>query len=228
VILTFRPIARWPDGWDRARPPSDRSPFSATYSNTLRLLDTELSMLGASHPTLQLDVTEREVRMDGQVRADARPGFPGVILAFDTRSLGTLTYSCARFGSGTAWDRETHRTTYRPGWQENLRAIALGLESLRRLERYGIANRGQQYAGWRELPSGIALGPAMTVEEAALYLAEHSGADWAEEVVADPSFALALFKDAVKLHHPDVGGDPATFRKLTEARDLLESTFGAQ
>jgi hypothetical protein len=34
-------------------------------------------------------------------------------------------------------------------WQDNLRAVALGLEALRRVERYGIAQRGEQYAGWR-------------------------------------------------------------------------------
>ena len=34
-------------------------------------------------------------------------------------------------------------------WQHNLRSIALGLEALRAVDRYGISRRGQQYAGFR-------------------------------------------------------------------------------
>ena len=39
-------------------------------------------------------------------------------------------------------------------WQDNVRAIALGLEALREVDRYGIAKKGEQYAGWKALPSG--------------------------------------------------------------------------
>lgn len=34
-------------------------------------------------------------------------------------------------------------------WQHNVRSIALGLESLRAVDRYGITRRGEQYAGFR-------------------------------------------------------------------------------
>ncbi len=34
-------------------------------------------------------------------------------------------------------------------WQHNVRSIALGLEALRAVDRYGISRRGQQYAGFR-------------------------------------------------------------------------------
>lgn len=30
-----------------------------------------------------------------------------------------------------------------------------------------------------------------------------------------------FYRCGAKEHHPDVGGDPDTFRKLTEARDIL-------
>ena len=56
VILTFRPIKVWPDGW---RDPSrDRpcSPFRATYTDTLNLLERELGHLDATDVTLQVDV----------------------------------------------------------------------------------------------------------------------------------------------------------------------------
>jgi hypothetical protein len=34
-------------------------------------------------------------------------------------------------------------------WQHNIRSIALGLEALRAVDRYGISRRGEQYAGFR-------------------------------------------------------------------------------
>jgi hypothetical protein len=34
-------------------------------------------------------------------------------------------------------------------WQHNVRSIALGLEALRAVDRYGITRRGEQYAGFR-------------------------------------------------------------------------------
>jgi hypothetical protein len=34
-------------------------------------------------------------------------------------------------------------------WQHNVRSIALGLEALRAVDRYGISRRGEQYAGYR-------------------------------------------------------------------------------
>ena len=34
-------------------------------------------------------------------------------------------------------------------WRHNVRSIALGLEALRAVDRYGISRRGEQYAGFR-------------------------------------------------------------------------------
>jgi hypothetical protein len=220
VILTFRPIKVWPDGW---RTPRSRpfSPFKATYAATLDLLDRELHQLGAKDPMLQVDASESDVRLDGQLRANARVNHPGVILTIDTRRHGTLVYPCDAFTTGYG----------QQGWQANLRAIALGLEALRKVERYGIAERGQQYAGYREIGSGIALGEAkMTVEGAAAFIAEQA-TDLpnvpvydVDEILESSSATAAAYRLAAKRLHPDQGGDPALFRKLTEARDLLDES----
>lgn len=215
--LDFRPIKTWPEGWqdtDRARH-REGSPFTGSYTSTLNILDRELNHLGATAVTLQVDATDRDCRLDGQLRADAKVRHPGVILTIDTRRHGTLIYATDRFEG--RWGAV--------GWQSNLRAIALGLEALRKVERYGIAERGQQYAGYRELGTGIALGAApMTVEEAARLLCDAT----AEEIGEDPddldrvaSVAQSLWREAAKRHHPDAGGDADLFRRLTEARDLL-------
>jgi hypothetical protein len=128
-------------------------------------------------------------------------------LRFRTPTHGTLTYPCNKF------DR----------WQDNLRAIALGLEALRKVERYGIAERGQQYAGYAALGAGIALGEAnMTVEEAAKFVTKSAGAVWYEGMDFDIKNTLGLFTLAAKRLHPDAGGDTATFQKLIKAKEILE------
>lgn len=219
MLLTFRPIKVWPEGWREPNRRRDPAPFSASYSDTLEILDRELHQLGATSATLQVDATERDCRLDGQLRADARVAHPGVILTIETKRHGTLVYATDRFVS-RGWSNRGGGVS----WKENLRAIALGLEALRKVERYGIADRGQQYAGYRELPSGIELGRAMTIDEAARLLCDAT----MEEIGEDPTdiervigVAQSLWREAAKTHHPDVGGDPETFRKLTQARDLL-------
>jgi hypothetical protein len=216
MLLTFRPIDRWPDGWDRSKPPTRYSPFKATYRSTLELLDRELYQLSAKNTVLQVDASERDCRMDGQLRADAKLRYDGVILAFETKKYGPLSYPCNAFTGGYK----------NPGWQSNLRAIALGLEALRKVERYGIAPRGEQYQGWAQLGSGIALGPTkMTVEGAAAFIAKYSQDPDGRlvDVEADPFFATALFNEAPFRLHPDTGGDPDLFKQLIEARDVLEA-----
>lgn len=222
MILTFRPIRVWPEGWDRTKPPQKSSPFSAGYRSTLEKLGSELWELQAKNPILQVDAPEARIRMDGQLHADAKVDYPGVILSFDTPKHGTLTYACNRFAAGSVWSSASGRRVGRPGWHENLRAIALGLEALRKVERYGIGSRGQQYAGYAELPSGIALGGAMTVEGAVEILRTES--KWAGEFdpLADREQIDVAYRAAAKRTHPDAGGDPEVFRNLTEARDLLE------
>lgn len=43
-----------------------------------------------------------------------------------------------------------------PSWQDNLRAIALGLEALRKVERYGFVKDDEQYTGFKALTAGAA------------------------------------------------------------------------
>lgn len=222
MILTFRPIKAWPDGWrDPARQRS-YSPFSATYTDTLEILERELRHLGATDQHLQVDASDRDCRLDGQLRANAKVGHPGCILTIDTKRHGTLVYACDRFEG--RWKTA--------GWQANLRAIALGLEALRRVERYGIAERGQQYAGYRELGTGIALGPGtMTVEEAAEYLRTAAGLEVVGPV-GEPwweveDWLAIAYRRAAKKHHPDSGGDAETFKRITIARDLLAEAVTA-
>jgi hypothetical protein len=211
--LAVRPI----DAWPGPRTPSgarQHSNFKAPYHATLGLLERELRMLDARYPVLMIDVRDADIRLDGFLRADARPADPGVIIAFDS-SHGPLKYACDLY-----WD-----------WHDNVRAIALGLEALRRVERYGIASRGEQYTGWKQLSSGTAMGAPMNPEEAARVLLDLAG--WTDvsprEVVDDASSGGAtpdvLYREAARLHHPDRGGDPDLMARATEARDVIVGRY---
>jgi hypothetical protein len=48
------------------------APFSATWSDTLEILERELSHLGAPDAVIQVAADERAVRLDGGLRADAK------------------------------------------------------------------------------------------------------------------------------------------------------------
>ncbi|HWD97355.1 MAG TPA: hypothetical protein VG246_13120 [Acidimicrobiales bacterium] len=211
IEFEITPIKRWPDGWDRHRPPTKWSPFTGSWNSTRELLDRELSHLRAKEVKLQLDVTDYQVRRDGMLRSDTKVTYPGVILGFNTPEWGGLSYPCNAFASNYK----------QPAWQANVRAIALGLEALRRVERYGIANRGQQYAGFAELGSGIAMGPMSSAQALELLLKaveaeeDDDGSSWGDG---------ELFRRAAMKHHPDVGGDPDYFKLLVEARDVLEAS----
>src|SRR6185503_14116675 len=87
-------------------------------------------------------------------------------------------------------------------WRQNLRAIVLGLESLRRVERYGIANRGEQYTGWQQLPSGADTRDASVV----LLLMEAGEKPNSNEWPAEYERQVSLYRRALRATHPDHGG----------------------
>lgn len=87
---------------------------------------------------LEVDLREQDLRQDGLPRAGRTVRSPGVVLSFEATHVPNkphLRYEVAEF---------TH-------WQDNVRAVALGLEALRAVDRYGMTRRGEQYAGWRQL-----------------------------------------------------------------------------
>lgn len=222
IDVRYRPIDSWPGKLlrDDERTPT---PFDAAWRDTMKVLDREVRQLGAFEVVLQLAVPESAIRMDGGLRADRRPPeHPGVIVSVDSPTHGPLRYSCDEFVA------RTYSST-RDSWRHNVRAVALGLEALRRVDRYGIAKGGEQYAGWKQLGAGTPLGPpaAMTVDEAARILLVGADVGVTPSMVADlvagtdPPFAATLYRLAARRHHPDAGGSPDTFRKITEARDLL-------
>jgi len=225
--LIFRPIDTWP-GVLRADADRQTPQFSAVYSSTIELLHRELELLKAERAVIQLALASSDIRRDGLPRVTARPEHPGVILSFDS-PYGPLRYLTDTFTGRSVWRPSAKGGTFRmEGWQANLRAIALGLENLRAVDRYGITKRGEQYRGWAELPAGTAM-PAthMTRDDAARFIAEHAGHPESWELLRDDAtkgrrVLASSYRQAAHALHPDRGGDAGLFQRLQAAKALLD------
>jgi hypothetical protein len=211
--VTFRPIQQWPG---RRTPWSERRTtyqFKAGWSSTQELLERELRLLDARTVVLQLDLPERKIRRDGLPYAHARPGHPGVILSFESRH-GPLSFA---------------NDTYHD-WEINLRTIALTLEALRSVDRYGATKGGQQYTGWQAISPPAPPAEPMTVEQAARFIAEQhplADPDRVRQILQDEGGARErCYRIAARRLHPDAGGSHEAFTRLQEAKRILDEHGG--
>lgn len=191
---TFRPIVTWPVAPTAVR---RHASFRATWNQTLGLLGRELTHLKARNIVVEVAVDAAQIRRDGALYADARPRHPGVILSFDSKH-GALRCPCDTYDD----------------WRDNLRAIALALESLRAVDRYGVTRRSEQYAGWSALPSPVG---QMTLVEAKSLIAKLVGFDID---FSSPNWATAV-RVAERKTHPDAGGSGESFKRVQEAKRVL-------
>ena len=205
----FRPLGPWIGPVTKNR--QSGYMFRAPWQSTLTLIGKETTLLGAHLVVIQADITDAEIRRDGMLRANARPTFPGVKLSFDSR-YGPLTYA-------------TDAYEY---WQANVRAVALALQALRAVDRYGVSRSGEQYRGWTALPAGSPSGE-VSADDAARILAGYADAGvTADAVLMDAGVRAAAYRQAARRTHPDHGGDPAAFAQVTDARELLDAWAGGR
>jgi hypothetical protein len=197
----IRPLGLW--GRPTTDPRASASRFRAGWFDTIDHLTREVDLLGGDLIAVQVDAEAADIRRDGMLRSRARVGFPGVKISFASR-FGPLTY---------ATDAYDH-------WQANVRAVALALEALRAVDRYGVTSTGEQYRGW----TAIADKPAektLSADEAAGLLAEWTLPKCRPQDLRTEDQANRAFRAASRVHHPDVGGSADAFRLISSARDVL-------
>lgn len=196
--MKVQPIIEWPGTLTRNRV---RSSFGSTQSATLQLLRRELSQLGAKDVLLQIAIDRAQFRLDGFPRATAKPQHPGLILTMESR-FGPLSYPCDTFTL----------------WEDNLRAIALALEALRKVDRYGVTKRGEQYRGFLAIEGATAAPAGFASAQDALV--------WLRQVVGVYALDLdvkALLRGAQRVAHPDHGGRAEDFQRVTLAEARLRA-----
>jgi hypothetical protein len=139
---------------------------------------------------MEIDMAPANIRQDGLPRADRNARTPGIVLSFAAGSVPgrpQLRYEVTEFSD----------------WRDNVRAVALGLQALRAVDRYGVTKRGEQYQGWKQLAAGdVGDGDASRGRK----LIAAQGGNW---------------RKAAALSHPDVNPDakPHDFRDVIAARD---------
>lgn len=204
-----RPLPAWTDRVTELR--RSAATFRATWPTTLKLLERETEHLGAALVIIQLDIDADDLRRDGMPRARARTGHPGVVVSF-TADIGPLRYA------SDTYDEPEWGSATLSAWQANVRAIALGLQALRAVDRYGITTSRQQYQGWLALPAGDA--PAFaTADEALRWMRTKAGPDYTG------AGRQLLYRTLAKQLHPDArGGDQTEWDRLDAARRLLDPT----
>lgn len=199
----------WPNGWPRtdARKRQRANWTKTTYTDVqnrdtnameklkrsqeinvgdaTKRLERQLEALGATDAILSTNV---ELRLDGRPKA-------GRVEPFDTGAA--IYFKLKGKDRCLACDR----------WQrvaDNINALALHIDALRRIDRYGIGDMEQAFAGYTALPANAS--PWWTVLEF-----EQRPSDWLT--------VLKRYHTLLKQHHPDRGGSVETMAKINAARD---------
>lgn len=181
IRYEIRPLGPWVGAVTADRKSAGR--FRAPWADTLTLLRAEADLLDGTLLVLQVHADPTDLRRDGMLRARAQVGFPGVKVSTNSRH-GPLTY---------ATDAYDH-------WQANVRAIALSMQALRAVDRYGVSTRGEQYRGWAAI---------------------ESGGDRERRAAQDLIASYGGLAEARKATHPDRGGSTAAFIAVQAAAELL-------
>lgn len=196
--------------WNRAEtsPRASSGRFRASWQDTLDKLLYEIDLLDPTDTiVVRVDCERGDLRRDGMLRAKARGGFPGVVVSFTSAKHGPLTYATDAYEPRWSGDL--------PGWQANLRAIALSLEALRAVDRYGVTRSGEQYVGWRQIEAT----PAAPFSDA------DSAARWVRRRVdaADTVNLRAVVREAQRQMHPDASGERVEWDLLERATELMRA-----
>jgi hypothetical protein len=178
---TWNPLPAWPYPPRPRR--SDR--FNSSWEATLRKLEDEIAAVKGSDVVIGLVCDPSQISISGVPKGGGRIAVrhAGAEVSFDVPGDRRLVF---------------HTDAY-PSLASNLRAIALGLEALRAVDRYGITSTAEQYAGFAQLTAG---GPDPIRGQV---LVEQAGS-----VV-----------EALRKHHPDHGGREADFVDVQAYRELV-------
>lgn len=200
--IVYRVLESWP--YEPA--PQVDTPFSAPWAQTVDLLLREADFLRADLVVVELDIPGRAVRKDEQLRSDARAYSEKVRISMQT-SRGPMSWHTDRYVLPRGGSL---------GWRENVRAIALTLEALRTVERYGAVHGSEQYRGFLAIEAAPSSTGFASPEAALRWMQERGDTDGAAGRTA--------YRALARVMHPDAGGDPAEWDQLRQARALVEGT----
>lgn len=196
IDVRFRPMG------SLAKKARTDSRFKSKYTAILDKLERELGHLNAKGIVIEAGFELYQIRNDGWPKSSARPSHPDVRLSFNSRGK-EMAFPCSTYTS----------------MDDNLYAIALTLESLRAINRYGVTQEDQQYKGFTALPAPE--DPKTKHRNAAAVLASLGRIYSEVQIAVDPECREAAYREAAKKHHPDTGGDRQQWDRLQNAIGVL-------
>ena len=204
---SFRPLEQWPGERTKWRTVGN---FRSSYVQTLDLLEFELSKIKARAGSVIIQVdslTLADIRNDGWPRGNWSPpsrALCGVIVSFESPK-GSISFPCDRYFA----------------WADNLRAIALSMQALRAVDRYGVTRGNEQYRGWAKLEAPGAKNGKMDRYAALQFLAglHRSPPENLARLSSDQ--LRDICRTARIENHPDRGGSHETFVNIGEAERVL-------
>lgn len=187
----------WPDGWPRTTSRRQKGDFRVSPEQARTDLLAEVRRIGGRYPVISSNVP---LRLDGTPRSGTtreRLPDPGVAVYFE-RGGRQLVFACDRFDAP----------------YKNIRAISNTINAMRAIERYGASDMLE-----RALHAFEALPPP---------------GDWRTVLgfaqVSHGSITLAdaerRYRELVKTHHPDAGGEEEHFLKIYDAIEQAREELG--
>lgn len=217
--IQYGKIRQWP-GKLRSRGERIAAPFKSGHTETLRLLEREFRLIGAEAPVVALAMDH--FNRDGRPYSGAIPEHPGVLVSFVKPIRNAIGQTTVRVPLRFAADRFLT-------WETNVRAVAIGLEDLRRIDRYGITQGSEQYLGFKALPPPGPDHPnILTVEDAARAIESFdmsAGSPHRAVIVNNPLIYREAYRRAAAKLHPDATGGAASedWSKLQAAKVILDA-----
>ena len=187
----------WPVGWPRRESyKRNSSPYQVDFAKARDELLRELRLAGARHIVISSNVP---LRRDGLPLAGmAEPKDPGVAVYFTNRK-----------GAAVCIPNDAWRTV-----RENVRGIGYAVTALRMLERCGSSEVIERaYAGYALLPEtaggGVTHWHTLGIDPG-----------------SSPEAIKRRYRELAAVHHPDAGGNSATFTVVTKAYEAALAEVG--
>lgn len=190
---------QWPAHWPRTSSPERHPSMVRDFTRNRDEVIKQLDLLGATTVMISSNIV---ARLDGIPRSGQRePDDHGVAVYF-TLNGEQQCIPCDK------WDSVA----------QNLRAVAMTVEALRGIERWGAKEMvNAAFRGFKALPAEAIVTP-------------YTSKPWHEvlEVSPEASFETiqAAYRAHLKKHHPDQGGREANFLEVQRAWEEAKSARG--
>ncbi len=208
----------WPSSWPRTSSADrQRSQFGTGHVGDVSLGDArafaldQLARLGATDVVITSDLPTRREDLGRATGND-----PGIAAWFTLRGESRVL-ACDKWQSHA----------------ENLRAVGLTVEAMRGLERWGAGDVVERaFAGFAALPpGGVATeitGKAAAPRQVAIVPGWWRKALGAEAAGDSLEAVRACYRRAIRLAHPDLGGNEARAMRINKAWDAAQAELGEE